>query len=722
MTPELTTERPEALLGLFFALARSAGSEPLPHAVTAALIDAARQHPQPLAASWVSRLAHAGEHLGLRVAAFEATPAELVELGNQHGPLATCLPALADQEPAWLLLDTWLGPKVKISGTAAHQPGAWIDADTLATLLGLPNRDTPVLWVLAEPATTAAPLLRGGAYERPTPGERLRSLMRLEADDIWVIAVYAVGVGVFALATPIAVQALVNTVAFGALIQPLVVLTVLLLFALIFAAALRGIQYWVVELLQQRLFARIVSDLGYRLPRLHASAFDKAHGPELVNRFYDLITVQKSAASLLLDGLSVALQAGIGMIVLAFYHPLLLTFDIFLITAVALIIFGWGKGATYTSLKESAAKHEVAAWLQEIARAPVTFKRAGGANFALQRADELTRRYLDARRKHFRYLYRQIVGALSLQAIASAALLGLGGWLVIDRQLTLGQLVAAELIVSSVVSAFAKFGKHLESYYDLAAAIDKLGILADLPLENDTGESTPPHPRPIELHLEGVSMHYEGHRPALREVDLAIAPGEAVAITGASGACKSTFGALLYGLREPTAGVIKLDGVDLRDIALASVRRDIALVGAIELFAGTIIDNVRMSRRDIPLAEIRRVLYALGLAGALASLPDDLNTHIQVGGSPLSRSESLRLVLARALLGRPRLLILDETLDLLDDRTREAVLALILADDAPWTALIITTKQSVMDRCDRAFELRDGHLRQILPPPPAPAV
>lgn len=699
-----------AIEALLHALAQSTGRDPAPHELAAALADATRQHPGPLTAAWLPRLIRAGERLGLRVVAFEASPRALLEQGARQGTVATCLPA-ADAPPAWLCLDAWLGPRVRVDGSAAPQPGGWVDADALARLLGLADADAAALWVLAEPVAPAAVLT--DTSSPPTPAARLRALMRLESRDLWAIVVYALGVGVFTLATPIAVQALVNTVAFGALLQPLFVLTVLLLAGLNLASGLQALQFWVVEILQQRLLARIVSDLGHRLPRLHASALDGAHGPTLVNRFYDVVILQKAAASLLLGGLSVALQAAIGMAVLAFYHPLLLTFDVFLLGAVLVIILGYGRAATRTSIDESRAKHDLAAWLQELARAPIAFKRAGGPAYGLQRADELTRRYLEARRRHFRFLFRQILGSLGVQATASAALLGLGGWLVIERQLTLGQLVAAELIVSTVVAAIAKFGKHLEAYYDMVAAVAKLGSLADLPLEQDRGETSPPTPGPAALQLRGVTLAFAGGPPILRGLDLDLAAGERVAITGPSASGKSSLAALLYGLREPSGGRIRLDGIDLRDLALASLRRDVALVGPVEIFAGTLLENVRMDRRDIPRAEVRRVLEALGLGPALARLEGDLDARLQVGGHPLARSEATRLCLARALLARPRLLVVDDALDALDDDAQERALDLILADDAPWSALLLTRSARALARSGRALELHDGALRPL---------
>ena len=252
---------------------------------------------------------------------------------------------------------------------------------------------------------------------------------------------------------------------------------------LTFAAALRGLLSYVVEILQRRLFVRLVADLAYRLPRVRGTAFDGMHAPELVNRFFEIVTVQKAASSLLLDAVSIILQTFVGMAVLAFYHPFLLGFDLVLLMLIAFITFGLGRGAVKTAVNESIAKYAVGAWLEELVRHPTAFKLHSGHQFALDRSDRLTVDYLDARKKHYRIVLRQLLFALGLQATVATALLGLGGWLVIQGQLTLGQLVAAELIVTVIVGSFAKMGKHLESFYDLLASMDKLGHLFDLPTE-----------------------------------------------------------------------------------------------------------------------------------------------------------------------------------------------------------------------------------------------
>ncbi len=675
------------------------------HRILAALADVGRAHPEQR--SWPSRAISAGERLGLIVVQLRRSIDTVVEDGAPQGPMSTI--AELDGVTSAVSIVAWRGRKVRVlvgAGEDEIEVG-WLSADGLAARLGV-DVEAPLSWVVAEPAL-AAHFSGEPGMESPTPTQRLRGLMQVEAQDLWVVVIYALGVGIFTLATPIAVQALVNTVAFGALLQPLLVLSILLLAGLSFAGALQAMQTWVVEVIQQRWMVRVIGDLAHRLPRVASTG--QRYMPELVNRFFDVVTVQKAASSLLLDGLSVLLQAAIGMLVLAFYHPLLLAFDVILLTAVAAIVFGFGRAATKSALKESKAKYAVAAWLEEIARHPRTFKGAGGPELAASRSDELARAYLGARRTHFKSLFRQIVGALGIQAVASAALLGLGGWLVIDRQLTLGQLVAAELIVSVVVAAFAKFGKHLETYYDLVASIDKLGVLADLPLERSHGESLPPSDEPAWLRLTDVGVADPKGRMILNGVDLEVASGESLAIIGRSASGKSTLAGVLDGQIALARGVLEIDGVDLRDRALDDLRRAVTVVSGVEIFAGSLVDNVCLDQVGISRAAVRRALLDVGLGSMLERLGGDVEVELGTGGPGLSESEALRVCLARAIVDKPRLLVLDGVLDGLDELTRAELRAALLPERSPWTLLVLTRDPAVAGFCGRAVELDQGVLR-----------
>jgi ABC-type bacteriocin/lantibiotic exporter with double-glycine peptidase domain len=531
----------------------------------------------------------------------------------------------------------------------------------------------------------------------------LRHLLQPERRDIATVVVFAAAVALLSLATPIAVESLVNTVAFGVLMWPVIVLAGMLMTCLGLAAAIRAMQVYVVECIQRRLFVRVVADYAHRLPRIQLDAFDTRHGPELANRFFDILNVQKSLSFLLLDGVALVVTALIGMVVLAFYHPFLLGFDILLIAMIAFILFVLGWGGVPTSLHESHAKYDVAAWLEELLRSLRSFKFAGGQRLALEKADHLAEHYVTARRAHFRVVWRQTVFSLGLQVVASTALLGLGGFLVINRQLTLGQLVAAELIVALVVASVAKLGKYTETYYDLMAGAEKLGLLTDLPLDREGGEALTGEGG-IEVHVRGVDLGSQ--RILSAPVDFHVAPSERVAVVGPPGAGKTTLFEILCGLKQPGQGVVQIDSIDLRDLSLEHLRTRVSLVeeqGGIII--GTVMENVRMGRLDLSPTEVRESLQAVGLMSVVHALPRGLETPLMPGGDPLSATQGILLTISRALAGRPRLLLLDGVLDSLDLRECPELLSRLFDRSAPWTLLVATSNPDVIRLCDRTVEL-----------------
>ena len=544
------------------------------------------------------------------------------------------------------------------------------------------------------------------------PLRRLLSWMQAESPDLWVAFVYSIAVGMLSLVVPIATQNLVNTIAFGTLMQPLVVLVAIVLVALMLSGLLYVMRLYVVEVLQRRVFVRIVTDVVYRLLRVRMEGFDKGYGPELVNRFFEVVTVQKAGATLIIDGLTLLIETAVGLAVMAAYDPILLGFDFVLVVAVVVILVPLSSGALKTAVKESKAKYAMAAWLGELARHPTTFKSAGGQAYAVHRANALATGYLKYRSQHFLVLLRQNIGAVTLQAIGTAALLGAGGYLVIQQRLTIGQLVAAELIVAVVLAGIAKLGKQLENFYDLLAAVDKLGYFTDLPLEKVGSESLPRIPMGAQVELKQVSFTHDSRPGAiLDEINWVIPAGSRVGLIAKSGAGKSTMLDVIYSLRPPQSGVIEFDGRDARDLKLEDLRGQVALVRHPEVFQGTVVDNVRLGDATLTLEDVRHALRLAGLLEDVQALPAGLQTELITNGLPLSHGQLIRLMLARAVASRPRLLILDEILDPIDDLVECSRLVDHLFDPQnPWTLIVVSQRTAVLDRCDQRFVLSQGTL------------
>lgn len=621
------------------------------------------------------------ERLGLAHRRHESSAALLVAT-RRRGACFTHLGG-ADRAPA--LIEP-LGGRVRVTSLeregSAAPVASLLDADGLARRLGLPSVDACVALHAIDDLGAHADDEHGDA-SHGSPLAALLSFVARERQDLWAVVVYALAVGLFGLVTPLAVQALVSTVAFGTLLQPILVLGTMLLGFLLMSGVLRTLQAWIVEVLQRRLFVRVATGVADRLPRLDLTASDEARRVhELVPRFLEVSNAQKAAAGLILDGLEATLTALAGLVVLAFYHPMLLAFDLLLLVGLVGVVVLLGRSGVRTSVEESTAKYELVAWFQAMAMRPDSSRAPGGASFARARADAALRAWVGARRDHFVVVNRQRIGALTLQAAASAGLLVIGGFLVIDSKLTLGQLVAAELIVSAVAGSITKLAKHAESFYDLVTALGKLEHLGALSVERDQGES-----RGVPRGAAALSIRGSSDAGA---ADLDIDAGEIVWVRDRDD------GALARALRRASGveaagdGWATIDGIDVRTLDARKLRERLCLVRAPEIWPTSVLENVRFGRSEITAIEVRRALVAVGAHDSLVHGPAGLTRRL-TSAEDLDAADAVSIVLARAILARPGLLMLDGTLDRLSPSEAVDVCAKLASLD-PSPTLVVRSR------------------------------
>lgn len=641
---------------------------------------------------WWKWVYESSRSLGLRCKIVDCTLGQLTEMVRDGAQAITW----TGQPKRWLAIESSNGRHVEVLCPQTTTNRTRQTSAKLQQTLSANGPDSLFRCVVLEPPLAVEAQADVPLSER-TPLQRVLSLMHAERGDIWVIVVYSAITGLLGLATPLAVETLVSTVAFGRVLQPIVFIALMLFAFLSFSAAIVGLQTYVVEIIQRRFFARVVGDLAYRLPRVEQTAIDGQDSRELVNRFFDVFAIQKIVTSMLLEGISVILFAAIGMAVLAFYHPWLLGYNIVLLMLLTFVIFVLGRGAVKTSLKESKIKYKTGAWLEQLAACPIAFRSWGANEFALDRADHLTYEYLQARRTHFGILIRQIGFSLGVQAVASTVLLGIGGWLVISGQLTLGQLVAAELIVTVIVGAFAKLGKYMEKYYDLMSSIDKLGVLFDLPMERQDGLLMIPSDAPAEIVISELDCPGWPGQSGLENLSLKVRPGERLMLYGnsASGSGTSQLIDMLFAIRKPQAGHIAINHIDPRDLRPDALRRTVAMVRDIEIFPGNIAENVHLERPGVSTSDVREALEATGLIEEVSRLPEGLETELINNGYPLTPDQCRKLMIARAIVGRPTLLLIDKTVDSLPDHDVGRVVDLLVAPDQPWTLVMATGRSDI---------------------------
>jgi putative ABC transport system ATP-binding protein len=467
------------------------------------------------------------------------------------------------------------------------------------------------------------------------------------------------------------------------------------------------LQAVVVEMIQRRQFVRIVSDLAHRFPRANQASMVGEYPRELANRVFDVMTIQKATAILLLDGVSIVLTTMIGLLLLAFYHPYLLGFDIVLLLSMISITWILGRGGIRTAIEESMTKYAVAHWLQDVLASPTVFKTGGGEALAVARANQLTTEYINARERQFRVVLRQIVFAVGLQVVASTVLLALGGWLVIDHQLTLGQLVASELVVTVVVGAFAKAGKSLEKYYDLMAGIGKVGHLLDIPID----------PRDDQTGVEDGAAEaswsdlvFEGPAGQSKVPAANVAAGSRVAIVGDDLSGCSLLARTLAGLVEPSHGLAQIAGLDSAQAAVSDAGRLVGYVGGREIFHGSLRENIDLARIGIGQSRVREVIQQVGLSDTVLRLPDGLDTELQTDGFPLSRVQAIQLMFARVIAAKPKLLIIDRLLDELDAASQAHLWETLASPDASWTLVVVTNREDIAQRCNTQIAVRSSEV------------
>lgn len=634
------------------------------------------------------RLARGGRAAGLALSATKVSTQALVA-----GASAWPLVGYSEGHAAYFIIEGARRGRIRmrIFGPAGAGPAQWVNAaDLSAALQQNANEPLDLLHLSVSRPLEDLRQPDGSVWQR------LFALVRSERQDLWIVVTYAIGVGVLSLATPLAVQSLINTVAFGTVLQPVLVLSVLLLAALTASAVLKVFELVVVEHIARRVFVRTAVDFSRRVPLVRREACKGQRLEELVNRFYDVVVVEKSIVTLIFDGLSATLQISVGLLLLAVYHPFLLAFDLILITAMALIIFGLGRRAVTTAVVESKKKHAVAAWLEELAGTPSAFRSVTGQQFANQRADEIVQGWLHARSEHFRILVRQQGGMLALQALASGLLILIGGFLVLERQLTLGQLVAAEVIMTLTVSSLGKLGKLLGKLYDLLAALDKLGSVVDLPLLETGGEPVGPARTPLAVGIQHPRLTTE------------IAPGTHVALSGEDAAQLPNLAHGLVGLGALDGGQLAFDGVDARSLDGAQVAEQVMVLDSDEIFDGTLYDNITLQDGAVSPAQVRDALTRVGLNELEEHMSGGLEHRIRRDGWPLKTGQQNLLLFARLIVRRPRLVVVTRVMDTMTPAERARMLGILIAPDAPWTTICISDHMDLLDQFPVRLSLETG--------------
>jgi ABC-type bacteriocin/lantibiotic exporter with double-glycine peptidase domain len=567
-----------------------------------------------------------------------------------------------------------------------------------------------------EPLVSNPETLHKEDHQHLRPTQRLIRLLGNERKDIGYIYFYAIVVGLISLVLPLGVQAIFNLVSSGTVFSSVYVLMALVLVGLIASSYMQIIQVTLVEILQRRIFTKAAFELTYRLPRFKTEALSDIHPPELMNRFFDVLTIQKSLPKFLIDLTAATLQILFGLLLLSFYHPFFIAFSFIVILVFFGIVALQGRKGLETSIKESKYKYRVVAWLEDIAGTLFSFKTAGSTNLPIQKMDILVNNYLEYRTKHFKILKGFYYYAMAFKTLVIGGLLILGTYLLVNRQITLGQFVASEIVIVLLTAAVEKLFLSIDIVFDLLTAVDKIGHVTDIPLEQEKGHrlTNLEQANGMDIKLIDLSYRYPTNpKITLEGINLSIQAGERVCITGQNGSGKNTLAKILAAILTGYEGSLLFNGISLRDLDLNTLRNltEMNFPGK-EIFDGTILENITMGRPGIDMEDVRQALQQFNIEEEIAQLPQGLNTPMVSEGRHFALSFVTKITLARLVITKPKVLIINDVSRSLSQPERQRVVEILTNKNQKWTLLVITDEPDFIAACDRVVVLEEGRVKE----------
>lgn len=554
--------------------------------------------------------------------------------------------------------------------------------------------------------------MSGAENKNVSPVRRLFQLLSADKKDIFFVYVYAALIGLVSLTLPLGIQAAVELISGGVVSSSVYLLIGLIIFGTLGTGILQVLQITIVEYLQRRLFTKSAFEFAFRVPRIKMESVLNMHMPELMNRFFDVLTLQKGLPKILIDLSTAIIQILFGLLLLSFYHPFFIVFGLGLLGLLFLIFFFTGPKGLKSSIKESKYNYKVVYWLEEMARTLYSFKLAGNTVLPLRKTDYLVNNYLENRSSHFKILISQYSFILLFKALITGGLLILGTILVIQREITLGQFVASEVIIILVLASVEKIIMYMDVVYDMLTAVDKIAHVTDLPLENTGGIDIPATKLKdgYEVKMDDVSYTYPGAQVAsLKNITVEIDKGRSLCISGGSGSGKTTLTNIIAGIHQNYTGIMTYNGYSLRDLDATYIRDRIGKnVSQEDIFEGTILENILVGK---PTSDIKNALNAIedvGLKDEINRLPNGLNTEMLSGGKGFSSSFVNKLVLARCLAKRPAMLILNDFFNNFSKRERIKLIELLTDVERKWTLIVVSNDPLVMAACDNVLFLEKG--------------
>ena len=550
------------------------------------------------------------------------------------------------------------------------------------------------------------------------PVKRILKVIELEKNEISSVYFYAILNGLIQLSLPLGIQSIISFVLGGAITTSLVVLICLVVLGVFLNGMLQVNQMRLIEKVEQKIFVRYSFEFAERIPKLNLQAVDGYYLPELINRFFDTVSLQKGISKLLLDIPTATIQIVFGLVLLSFYHPVFIFFGLLLVLIVYVVLKITSAKGMESSLQESDYKYAVAGWLQEMARVVKSFKFAKHTSLNIQKTDRLVTGYLHHRTTHFKILLWQYWSLIGFKVLITAAMLIVGSVLLVSQQLNIGQFIAAEIIILMVITSVEKLIVSLDKVYDVLTSVEKLGKVTDKPTEEEGTVDLKNEQEGLSVEMNRVNFNYQDkehtNQNTLSDISLTIEKNEKVCIMGRGGAGKSTLLRLLTGSYKNFSGTLLINNIPVTNYRLQSLREQTGILfNQQDIFEGTLLENITMGWPDISGQHILEVAEKIGLKKYFSGLPQGFNTRLDPAGKKMPQKIIQKILLLRALINNPRLVLLEEPFNGIEEEIQHQIIDYLLHQTPHQTLLVISNDQAFAAQCDKVIFMQDGAIKAM---------
>ena len=543
---------------------------------------------------------------------------------------------------------------------------------------------------------------------------KLFAILQFQKQEISSIYFYAVFAGLVQLAVPVGIQSIISFVLGGAISTSLVLLIIFVILSVFFSGFIQTNQMKITERIQQQLFARYSFRYAQALPNLNMQSVNNYYLPELTNRFFDTISLQKSISKLLIDIPGATIQILFGLVLLSFYHPVFIMFGILLLAVLFVILWYTGNRGLQTSLQESDHKYKVAGYLQEIARTAYSYKFGRNSTVHIETTDGHVTNYLKARTSHFKVLLFQYWTLISFKVSIIAAMLIVGSVLLVGQELNIGQFIAAEMVVMLVIDSVEKLILNLEKVYDVLTSVEKINKLLEKPTEKNGIAEIESNNKGLGVAIRDLSFRFDSKQQILNNVNLSINAGEKICIAGINGSGKSTLLKVIAGVYPDFTGTLLINDIALSSYELRKLRSHIGMLfHSQDIIDATIKENICLGDNTITHQKLNELAEIIGLKEFIQSDQAGYDRHLHPSGQHLPARTIKKILLMRALVHKPKMLLLEEPWLGLEEQHATRIKEYLLKELPETTVIAVTNDPSFAERCHKSIIMSKGTISEI---------